>query len=89
MSKLYKIGGGVEMRFNDGDITFYSDNGILCPDWPERAGIPRWSVRSIHVAEGTVFLPESVEGWNTTKKKYTMFGGLTNIESLDLSSFDT
>ena len=81
------------MRFSDGAVTFYSDGGTLWPNWPERAGIHRWSIRSIRVAEGTVKLPEDASGtdeWDPNKYSGSrVFGGLRNIRIFDMSGFDT
>ena len=89
MGKLYTVGDGVEMRFDDGNVTFYSDGGTLWPDWVKKADIMRRDVKSIQVAKGTVFLPEDAGGFDMDKMVYTMFGGLPQVESIDLSSFDT
>ena len=89
MGELYKVGDGVEMQFDNGAVTLYSNGGILWPDWFERTSITRWKVESIRVAEGTVKLPEDARGIDIQKMKYTMFGGLSKTKSIDLSSFDT
>ena len=89
MDESYKVGNDVEMRFDDGAVTFYSDDGTLWPDWLERAGIDRWKIQSIRVAEGTVKLPEDARGYDLRNRVYIMFGGLTRVESIDLDGFDT
>ena len=89
MSEPYKVGDGVEMRVKNGAVTLYSNGGMLWPDWFERASIDRWKVKSIHVAKGTIKLPEDVQGIDTQKKVFTMFGGLSKVKSIDMSSFDT
>lgn len=89
MSELYKVGNDVKMRFHRGALELYSNGGTLWPDWLERASIDRWSVRSVRVAKGTVKLPESIRGFDMQKKVFTMFGGLSQVKSIDLNSFDT
>ena len=86
---LYKVGDNVEMIYNRGTVELYSDGGTLWPDWLERISVGRWEIKSIQVAEGTVKLPEDVQGFILQKMVYTMFGGLSQVESIDLSSFDT
>ena len=85
----YTVGENVKMRFNKGTVELYSNNGTLWPDWLERAGVYRYEIKSIHVAEGTVYLPEWSGGIYKEEALYAGFGGLSNMKSIDLSRFDT
>ena len=72
-----------------GKVRFYSNGGILYEDWVERLYIGRHQIESISVEEGTVFLPPCSSGYDTSTGKNTMYGGLHNVESIDLNGFDT
>ena len=91
MANEYKAGEGVTFKYDSdtGSVEFYSDGGTLWPDWIKKAGISRKDVQSIRVAEGTVKLPEDASGFDKQKMVYTMFGGLVNVESIDLKGTDT
>ena len=87
------ISAEITVTYDDetGSVEFYSDNGILMPDWMERAKIKRDTVKSIRVAEGKVRLHHNACGKRKGKKghHYLMFGGLKNLEKIDLTGFDT
>ena len=86
--RIYTVGDGVEMRFNNGVITLYSDGGTLWSDWLERTTVRKNEIKSIRATD-TVYLPEDAQGFDRQKKAYTMFGGLINVESIDLKGTDT
>ena len=88
MARLYTAGGNVKMRFNKGAVELYSEEGILWPNWLERAGIDRDQVRSVRVMEGVVRLPENSCGINKSRT-HLVFGGLRKAVSIDLSGFNT
>ena len=93
----YTVGNGVQATYdtNTGTITLISrPGGTLWSDWLERADIDRKSVKSIKVsrdvsttATSKVKLPSDARGLNDAKRY--LFGGLTNLTSVDLKDFDT
>ena len=89
--KSRQVGESITARFNGitGSVELYANNGVLWNNWVERLGIRTSEIKSIRVAEGIVFLPKDASGFNLEKWYYTMFGGLTNAELIDLSNFDT
>ena len=68
-------------------MELYSNNGVLRPRWIEVAGFNRLMVKSIRVASGTVYLPEEATGYGSFRCR--LFGGLSNVRSIDLRGFDT
>ena len=91
-----QVGKGVTATFdtNTGAVEFNSQDGELWSNWVEKLGVERDDITSIKVASGTVYLPAWSAGYEDVKseigwEEYYMFGGLKNLTSLDLSSFDT
>ena len=87
-----QVGDGVTATFDaeSGAVEFTSQNGELWRDWVSRLGISRDDVRSIKVVSGKVYLPADSSGQRGYFDIHAqMFGGLSNLYSIDLSGFDT
>ena len=82
MTNTLTVGKDVTLKYDTKrrHAELYSDNGTLWPDWTRYIKTDKLWIKSIHVAEGTVFLPED--------SSYC-FCGLTELRTLDLSNFDT
>ena len=87
-AETYTVGDGVTATFDaaTGAVEFYSDGGTLWADWTDKARIDKENIVSIKVASGTVYLPADSSGYD--EWDYLLFGGLNNLEDLDLSGFD-
>ncbi|MCR5294283.1 MAG: DUF285 domain-containing protein, partial [Lachnospiraceae bacterium] len=89
------VGDGVTATFDadTGAVEFTSQNGELWRDWVNRLGVSISEIKTIKVSSGTVYLPADSSGYYydeyNNKNMYYLFGGLSNLNSLDLSSFDT
>ena len=82
MIEIFEVGDGVTLKYDTetGHTEFHSKGGTLWRDWIERTRTYNLLIRSIRVAEGTVFLPEDSSH---------CFCGLEELETLDLNGFDT
>ena len=72
----------IKIKYNavTGSVKLYSNGGTLWTNWLEASNIDRREVKSIRVAEGTVFLPEDSNH---------CFSELDELKTLDLNGFDT
>ena len=90
MGKVYTVGNGVEMNFDNGAVELRSpDGGTISPEWLEIAKIPRSQILSIRVTGGKVFLPENAEGFNFDDVHSSMFGCLKNVKEICMNGFDS
>ena len=102
-SATYKVGDGVYAIYDSetGGITLYSaqsDGGTLWSDWLERAGISRYSVKSIKVVqrftvyrERRINLPADCRGtvFVDGDEEPRLFGSLYNLTDITLYGFET
>ena len=86
---IVAVGDNVFASFDadTGAVELISYDGELWSDWIERLGVIRSTVKSIEVISGIVYLPADSKGKDY--RTYYLFGGLSGLISLDLSSFDT
>ena len=85
------VGERVEATFDEttGSVVLYSNEGTLWRDWSKALEVNREYIRSIRIAEGRMYLPENASGIGDGNFLFAMFGGLTNVESIDLKGTDT
>jgi len=87
------VGDGVTATFNEttGAIEFFSDGGILWKNWFDAFDIDATNVKSIKVAEGTVYLPTDSELIFSVTYYDGQAGGInsSNIQMINLRGFDT
>ena len=85
------VGENVTASFDasTGAVEFYSNDGTLWRDWLEKSGIDVLSIKSIKVASGIVYLPKNSGKIFSVYKSLDDGGRMSNLKSLDLSSFDT
>ena len=101
------VGDGVTAIFDEdtGAVAFYSNGGTLWKDWVGKSGIDAYSIKSINISSGTVYLPEDssfifslynlekidLNGFDSSNvvDMSYMFNECVNLNSLDLSGFNT
>ena len=90
MIKKFKAGNGTTAVLNTmtGKVKLKSNGGTLWPDWLERENIDRNSIYTIYT-EGTIYAPENMQGIDTKKNIFQMFGGLKSLRFFDMTGIDT
>ena len=89
---IYEVGDGVIAFYNadEGSVYFANNNagsGVLWRDWYKKAGIDKYSVKSIGVLRD--FLGNSLEKVKLPADSKEIFSWLSYMTTIDLSGFDT